>query len=116
MTVQVGQIELVRDTPDDIQDRWLRVRIDDSPEEILRYGEVLSREVPPGRHRIKVHNTLSRAAVDVDVAPEETVRVRCYNHFARGGILTMLAIGFGDIKVRLEVLRTSRSGPAARNV
>jgi hypothetical protein len=29
-------IEIVRDTPDDVQDRWVRIFIDDAPKEILR--------------------------------------------------------------------------------
>jgi hypothetical protein len=97
-------IEIFRDTPDDVQDRWVRIAIDDQPEEILRYGESLRQEVPPGHHRIKAHNTLSKDVIDVDVAPGETLRIRCHNHFAKGGILMMLTIGFAFIKVRLEAV------------
>jgi hypothetical protein len=101
---QHGAIEIFRDTNDDVQDRWIRVSIDGMPDDILRYGETLRREVPPGTHRIKANNTLSRDAIEVDVAAQRTVRIRCHNHFARGGILMMLAIGFAFIKVRLEVV------------
>jgi hypothetical protein len=101
-------LEIGRDTADDVQDRWVRVYIDDHPAEILRYGETLRREVRPGKHRIKAHNTLSKDAIDVEVAPGQTLRIRCHNHFARGGILMMLTIGFAFIRLRLEVLDGSR--------
>lgn len=97
-------IEIFRDTREDVQDRWVRLFIDDEPAEILRYGETYRRELAPGRHRIKAHNTLSNHAIDVELAAGETLRIRCHNHFAKGGILMMLTIGFAFIKVRLEVL------------
>ena len=100
-------IEIFRDTQEDVQDRWVRIFIDDQPEEILRYGETLRRELAPGRHRIKAHNTLSKDTIEVDVAAGQTLRIRCHNHFAKGGVLMMLTIGFAFIKVRLEVMQGS---------
>lgn len=98
----VATISITRDTPDDIQDRWIRVTIDDSPEEILRYGETLTREVPAGRHRLKAHNTLSSDTIEIDAQPGEHVQIACHNAFARGGILMLLTTGFAFIKVKLE--------------
>lgn len=95
-------IEIVRDTPDDVQDRWVRIFIDDAPAEILRYGETFRRRVTPGTHRIKVHNTLSSHTLEIDAPAGQRVRFRCHNHFSRGGMLTMLTIGFAFITVRLE--------------
>jgi hypothetical protein len=99
-------VEIVRDTSDDVQDRWVRLFVDDDPPEIVRYGETFRRELSPGRHRIKAHNTLSSDTIEVDLAPGQRVRIRCHNHFARGGVLTMLTMGFAYIRVRLEVLQT----------
>jgi hypothetical protein len=99
----LATITITRNAPDDIQDRWVRILIDDTPEEILRYGEVLTRQVAPGHHRIKAHNTLSRHAIDFVVAAGDEVRIRCYNSFARGGGLMLLTTGFAFIKVRLEL-------------
>jgi hypothetical protein len=97
-------IDIVRDRPDDVQDRWVRVRIDDAPEDILKYGGRLRRQVTPGRHRIRAHNTLSSDSIDVDVAAGETLRIRCHNRVAKGGVLMMLTTGFAFITVRLEIL------------
>lgn len=97
-------VEIVRDTPDDIQDRWVRIRVDDGPEEILRYGQTLRLQVAPGPHRLRAHNTLGRDALAFDVQAGQTLRVRCYNQFSKSGPLLMLAIGFAFIKVKLEVV------------
>jgi hypothetical protein len=87
-----------------VQDRWVRIFIDDTPEEILRYGETLSREVAPGRHRIKAHNTLSSTAIELDLAAGQHQRIRCHNRVAKGGVLMMLTTGFAFITVKLEPL------------
>ena len=95
-------IEVFRDGQEDVQDRWVRLSIDNEPEEILRYGETFRRQLAPGRHRLAAHNTLSRDVIEFDATPGQTIRIRCHNHFAKGGVLMMLTIGFAFIKVRLE--------------
>lgn len=97
-------LEVIRDTADDVQDRWVRVFVNDLPEEILRYGETLRLRVAPGRHRVKAHNTLSSHVIEVDVAAGQTVRIRCHNRVGKGSTLMMLTIGFAFINVRLEVV------------
>jgi hypothetical protein len=101
-TTLPATITITRNAPDDVQDRWIRIYIDDSPMQILRYGEVLTREVGVGRHCIKAHNTLSSHTIEVDTEPGELVRLRCHNTIARGGVLMMLTTGFAFITVRLE--------------
>ena len=97
-------LEIIRDTPDDVQDRWVRISIDESPEEILKYGQTLRRAVAPGTHRIKAHNTLSTDTIDIESAAGKTVRIRCHNRVAKGGVLMMLTTGFAFITVELEPL------------
>ena len=101
---QTATITVIRDTADDVQDRWVRIFIDDAPEEILRYGETLTRELSPGTHRIKGHNTLSSDTIQVTLTAGQHLRIRCHNRVARGGVLMMLTTGFAFITVTLEVL------------
>jgi hypothetical protein len=102
ITQSPAAVTITRNEPEDVQDRWIRIYIDDQPEEILRYGEVLTRELAPGHHRVKAHNTLSKDVIEFDAAPGEQIRVRCHNTIAAGGVLSMLVTGFAFIKVRLE--------------
>jgi hypothetical protein len=94
-------LTITRNAPDDVQDRWVRVFIDEGAEEILRYGQVLSRELAPGRHRVRAHNTLSADTLEFDAAPGQTVHIRCFNTVAKGGVLMLMATGFAFINVRL---------------
>ena len=94
-------LTITRNAPDDVQDRWIRVFIDDDPEEILRYGQVLSREIAPGRHRVRAHNTLSGDSLEFEAAPGQAVHIKCFNTVAKGGVLMLMATGFAFINVRL---------------
>jgi hypothetical protein len=103
-TADTATITITRNAPDDVQDRWIRIYVDDTELEILRYGDVIRREVAPGRHRVKAHNTLSSHVVEFDAAAGEQVHIRCFNSLAKGSALMMLTTGFAFIKVRLEVV------------
>jgi hypothetical protein len=110
-------VTIIRNAPDDVQDRWIRLWLDGEFWEILRYGMTLSRTVTPGRHRVKAHNTLTSDTIEFDAAPGEQITVRCYNAIARGGYLTILTLGIAVIRVRLErdpvpVTVSSRSSTA----
>ena len=96
-------LTIIRNAPDDVQDRWVRVYIDEGPEEILRYGHTLSRELPAGRHRVRAHNTLSSDTIEFDAAPGQAVRIKVFNTVAKGGVLMLMATGFAFINVRLEL-------------
>ena len=100
-----------RNSADDVQDRWIRIFVDDRPEQILRYGEVMTIDLPPGHHRLKAHNTLSNDTLEFDASPGQRVHVRCHNSIARGGVLMMLTTGFAFITVRLEL--ETEPAPAA---
>ena len=92
----------------------MRVYIDDGREEILRYGETLTRELPPGRHRVRAHNTLSSDTIEFDAASSEEIRIKVYNSVAKGGVLMLMATGFAFINVRLELAKGSpNDGPGS---
>lgn len=67
----------------------------------LRYGATFERELAPGRHTVKAHNTLFGHTVEFDAAPGETVRYRCENGLSPGGMVMVLMMGVAYLKVRL---------------
>src|SRR5690606_25423297 len=97
-------VEIVRDTPEDVQDRWVRVSVDGGPEQILRYGQTLRLTLLPGRHRVRAHNTLSSDVVEFSVRDGQTLWRRCHYRLYEGGMLSCVAIGLAYITVRLEIL------------
>lgn len=109
-------LTFIRNSPDDVQDRWVRLHINEGPEEILRYGETLTRELPPGHHRVRAHNTLSADTLEFDAAPGQAVRIKVFNSVAKGGVLMLMATGFAFITVRLEIATESPDHGAAASV
>lgn len=95
-------VTIIRDTDDDVQDRWIRVWLDGEFWDVLRYGKTLSTEVDPGRHTIKVSNTLTRDTFEFDARAGDGIKLRCHNAISRGGFLSILMIGVASIRVRLE--------------
>jgi len=96
------QLEIVRNHPQDIQDRPVYLWVDGEKwDGVLRYGTTFTRELPPGRHTVKVHNTLFGHTVEFDAAGGETVRFRCENGLTGGGMVMVLMMGVAYLRVRL---------------
>ena len=53
-----ARVTVRRQSQDDIGIREIYVSLDNEPLGMLRAGEQVTREVPPGAHRLRVHNTL----------------------------------------------------------
>lgn len=95
-------LEIVRNHPQDIQDRPVFLWVDGEKwEGVLRYGTTFTRELPPGRHKLKVHNTLFGNTVEFDAVAGETVRFRCENGLTGGGMVMVLMMGVAYLRVRL---------------
>ena len=69
----------------------------------LMYGETMTREVPPGEHRVRVHNTLVWKTVDLDLAPGEHARFMAVNRATWGTYAMLSLLGVGPLYV--EMLR-----------
>ena len=68
---------------------------------LLRYGKTFTRELTPGHHVVKAHNTLFGHTVEFDAAAGETIRYRCENGFTGGGMIMVLMTGVAYLRVRL---------------
>jgi hypothetical protein len=98
-----AQLVIVRDHPQDIQDRPVYLWIDgEKQKESLRYGKTFTCELPAGHHKVKANNTLFSHTVEFDAAPGETVRYRCENGFSGGGMAMVLVLGVAGLRVRLN--------------
>ena len=102
-----ARLSLVRDAPDDVQDRVVNVWFDGETWGRLRYGQTMARDVDPGHHVVKAHNTLFGTTIEFDAAPGEEVRLRCENGLTGGGKLMVLMLGVAYLRVRLTRLPSS---------
>ena len=88
-----AQLTVSRTSPEDMQERELYVSIDGGPNAILRYGDSVTVPIAEGRHRLRVHNTISRRIAEFDAAPGQQIRFRSAN--VRGKGFAMMAMFFG---------------------
>lgn len=105
MTAAAAQLTITRDHPADVQDRPVYLWVDGEKwDGVLRYGATFTRELAPGHHTVKAHNTLFGHTVDFDVTAGETVRFRCENGLTGGGMVMVLMMGVAYLRVRLKRL------------
>jgi hypothetical protein len=64
-------ITVSRDHPSDVGQRQVFIRIDGSERVALLFGESLTTELEPGRHRLRVHNTLIWKTIEFAIEPGE---------------------------------------------
>jgi hypothetical protein len=80
-----------RKSTDDVGYREIVVSLDDEPLAVLHHGDEVTREVPPGKHRLLVHNTLFRKTIEFSLNVGEHAIYRTVN---RAGFLTYSVLAF----------------------
>jgi len=102
--MQPSSVTVSRTSDEDFKQRQLVIWIDREKLGDLMFGHAFSRDIAPGRHTLRVSNTLVWKTVTFDVKPGEQVRFEVVN---RPGRLTypMLAIlGAGPLYVTVNRL------------
>ena len=88
-----------RTSPNDFQDRQIYLWIDEEPLGKIRYGDAITRPVEPGRHSIRVFNTMFTRTLIVHAAPGEQVRVQCGTGMPTAGWLLMIFLHVTYLRV-----------------
>lgn len=100
--VNHSQLTITRNGKGDFQDRQVYLFVDEEPWGKVKYGRPVTREIAPGRHRVKAHNTLFSHTIEIDAAPGDHVRLRCTNGMPTVGWLMMIFLHVTALRVRLE--------------
>jgi hypothetical protein len=100
--VKSTQLTITRNAAHDFQDRQVYVYVDGEAWGKIRYGQPMTREIPPGTHTVRVNNTLLSDSIDFTAVPGEHVRLRCYNGMPRAGWLMMIFLHVTYLLVRIE--------------
>ena len=84
--VYPGEVDDLRSTvtigrthPSDCGQRQIFARLDDHPRVALLFGDSVTLEVLPGRHRLRVHNTLFWKTIDFAIEPAERLEFQVIN-------------------------------------
>ena len=102
MSEAAARLVVSRRSPRDVQQRQMIVSLDGEPLATLLYGESAARPLNPGRHTLRVHNTLVWKHAEFDAAPGEEVRFTIVNRpgWATWWLLSLL--GAGPLYVSIE--------------
>ena len=101
MTMAPARITVARQAEDDLRIRQLVVSIDGEKVATLLYGESVTRELPPGPHRLRVHNTLVWKTIDLELAAGEHARFTAVNLAGFGTVSMLGLLGAGPLYVRV---------------
>lgn len=93
----------------DVGYRDIYVSIDDEEAVILHAGDAVTREVKPGPHRLKAHNTLFRKTLDVTLGVGEHATFTAINK-AGFGTYSVFAFFLGGGPLYLTFERDLESG------
>jgi hypothetical protein len=105
-----ARLLITRSQPDDVQDRPIRLWLDGERLDNLPYGKSFARDIAPGSHVVKAHNTLFGTTLEFEAMPGEEVRLSCANGMTGGGKLMVLLMGVAYLRVRLERLPSGAIG------
>ena len=97
-----ARVTITRRHPDDVRQRQIVTSIDGAHLGTLMYGESVSKEVPPGTHRLKAHNTLFWKNHEVDLAPGEHARFIVVNRNGFGSFSLLGLFGVGPLYISFE--------------
>jgi len=97
-----AQLTVTRNGARDFQDRQVFLYVDGELWGKVKYGRPMSRDIPPGRHKVRAFNTLFSDTIEIDARPGEHVRLRCSNTLGKGGWIMMVLWQIAALRVRLE--------------
>jgi hypothetical protein len=97
-----ARITIVRSHPKDVRDRQIVVSLDGEHIGTLLFGQRLTRETTPGKHRLRAHNTLFWKTHEVDLQPGEEARFIVINRAGAGTFSLLGLFGVGPLYLTFE--------------
>ncbi len=101
-----GRLTVERTTAENVGTRQVVVSLDGERFATLLFGDRATREIGPGHHRLRAHNTLVWKTVEFefDISPGEHVRFRVVNRAGLGSMAPVALLGVGPLYVTIERL------------
>ena len=90
--MSTARVTIARTSDEDARERQVIVSIDGARVATLMFGGTVTRELEPGAHRLRAHNTLVWKTLDFDLQPGEHASFTVVNRQGRGtfGMLSIL--------------------------
>jgi hypothetical protein len=97
-------VTITRTSDDDCQTRQLIVSLDGQRVATLLYGESVRCDLAPGRHTLRVYNTLVWKTVEFTLKPGEQAFFEAINLASTSTYLIVALLGVGPLYVRVHRL------------
>ena len=95
-------LTIARQSPDDVGIRQVFISLDGKAFGVLLNGESVSKDVAPGEHRLRLHNTLVWKNIPLDLKPGEHARFMVTNRAGFGTYVLVATLGVGPIYLKVE--------------
>ena len=95
-------VTITRSSKEDFGSRQLEVSIDGEHVATLLFGDSIRRELLPGPHRLRIHNTLVWKTVDFTLNAHEEVFFEAVNKAGPGTYLMLMVVGIGPLYVQIK--------------
>lgn len=97
-----SQLIVTRQSDSDAKQRQVYVSLDDQQIAYMMFGDVVTRSIAPGRHKLKANNTLVWRSVEFEAKPGEEVRFSVVNYSGRGFALFLTIFGVSLLFLKIE--------------
>jgi hypothetical protein len=99
---EVAKVTVTRMDARDVRDRQIVLSVDGAPLATLLFGQDVTKELAPGLHRLKAHNTLFWKNILVDLKPGEHARFVVVNRAGAGSLSLLGMLGVGPLYLTFE--------------
>ncbi len=97
-----ARLTIARTSERDAKQRQVYVSLDGEQIAYMMFGETVTRPLTPGRHTLKVNNTLVWKTVEFVAQPGEDVRYSVVNYSGRGFALALTMLGVSMLFLSVE--------------
>jgi len=86
----------------DVGQRQVYVSLDGEDIATLLVGQSVTRDIPPGAHRLRLNNTLVWKTLDFDAAPGEVIEYHFANRAGRFALPFLAVMGVAPLYLTVE--------------
>lgn len=110
-----ARLIILRTSERDIRNRQIFASLDGVSLGDLIFDTRIERDIAPGPHHLRIHNTLFWKNIDFVAAPGEVITFQTVNYAGRGFLNLVLIIGVAPLFLAVERVEPGApAGPASR--
>jgi hypothetical protein len=97
-----SRLTVSRNSPNDVQQRQVIIKLDGERFATLLYGQTITREIPPGSHQLRFDNTWVKKTVEFKAVEGEDLKYTVINRAGRFTWWMVGVLGAGAMYLTIE--------------